>query len=125
LAPSLRTALALLTLFTTSCATMSEPADRKLVGRWRATNLNQTAEYIFAADGTFSGWVKAGSATISKFTGKWSVASGAILYEYTSDEMGTIPPGTKDRDKLVKIAPDFILIQAADGSERRYVRMPQ
>ncbi len=104
---------------------MSEPTDRKLVGRWRAANQDQTAEYVFAGDGSFTGWVKAGRATISKFTGKWSVASGAIFYEYTSDAMGAIPPGTKDRDKLVKIAPDFMLIQAADGSERRYVRVPE
>ena len=36
--------------------------------------------------------------------------------------MGRIPVGTKDRDKLLRIGRDYFVIEAADGSVRKYVR---
>jgi hypothetical protein len=66
-----------------------------------------------------------GPTTISDFTGKWSLANGAIFYEYTGDTRGTIPAGTKDRDRLLELAKDYFVIRAADGSQRRYVRVAE
>lgn len=123
LAPLLKTALALLLLLTASCATPGKPANAKLIGRWRATNQSQTAEYTFANDSSFSGSVRMGGTTISKFTGKWSLANGAIAYEYTGDTLGRIPPGTKDQDRLLEVADAYFVIEAADGSHRRYERV--
>ena len=111
-------------VFLTSCATVGgDAATTKLVGRWRSQNQAQTAEYIFAANGTFTGTVVARGTVVSNFTGKWTLKSGAILYEYTGDTMGSIPVGTRDRDKLLSVAPDRYLIEAADGSRRTYVRI--
>lgn len=115
----------LVALFSASCATPKQPRDPTLVGRWRATNQNQTAEYTFAPNGTFSGSVKAGVTTISDFTGKWLLTNGAIFYEYTGDTRGSIPAGTKDRDELLELTKDYFVIKAADGSERRYVRVAE
>ena len=119
----LRFALALLALFAASCASTSKNPATKLVGHWRATNQSQTADYIFAADGSFRGSVRSGSTTISKFTGKWTLAGGAIAYEYTSDVFGSIPAGTKDRDRLIELRDGYYIIEAKDGSRRRYVRL--
>ena len=116
-------AFAFVALFATSCASVSKRPDSKLVGHWRAGNRSQTADYSFAADGTFSGSVKSGATTISKFTGKWALVNGSISYEYISDALGSIPAGTKDRDRLIEVTDGYYIIEAKDGSRRRYVRV--
>lgn len=114
--------LALSVLLIVSCASVGADPASKLVGRWRSESGVQTAEYSFAANGSFTGTVAISTAVVADFTGKWSLKEGAILYEYTRDKMGFIPAGTKDRDKLLSIAPDHFMIEAADGSRRKYVR---
>jgi hypothetical protein len=52
------------------------------------------------------------------------VNGNALLYTYLSDALGRIPAGATDRDKLLGIQKDFFLIEAADGSRRRYLRVP-
>ncbi|MBA3881866.1 MAG: hypothetical protein H0X73_03910 [Chthoniobacterales bacterium] len=98
-------------------------ANRKLVGRWRASSLGRTAEYTFAANGTFTGSVEVPGRLIADFMGNWSVAQNVILYEYTRDAVGSIPARTKDCDKLLNATQDVFTIRAADGSQRRYVRV--
>lgn len=120
----LRFALALIALVTAvSCASTTNSPAAKLVGHWRATNQSQTADYIFAADGTFTGSVKSGATTIAKFTGHWALQTGSIAYEYTSDVFGSIPAGTKDRDRLLDLQNSYYIIEAKDGSRRRYLRV--
>jgi hypothetical protein len=118
----LKLALALGALILASCATVGEREEGKLVGRWRSTDRQHTAEYEFFDNGTFNGSVTAGSALVSKFTGNWSLRAGAILYEYTGDQMKRIPVGTKDSDKLLRIGRDQYIIEAADGTVRTYQR---
>ena len=122
MAPLLRTAVALVALIVGGCATAGNDAPSKLVGTWRSQNGAQTAQYVFAGDGTFTGTVAANGRVVSDFTGRWSLKEGAILYDYTGDKLGSIPAGTKDRDKLLSIGPDRFMIEAADGSKRQYVR---
>jgi hypothetical protein len=119
----LKLVLALCALILASCATVGEREENKLVGRWRSTDRQHTAEYAFFENGTFNGSVTGGGALVSKFTGKWLVRDGAILYEYTADEMRRIPVGTKDRDKLLRIGRDQYIIEAADGTVRKYIRV--
>jgi len=97
--------------------------ESKLVGRWRSTDRQHTAEYAFFDNGTFNGSVTGRGALISKFTGNWSLRAGAILYKYTGDEMKRIPVGTKDSDKLLRIGHDQYIIEAADGTIRTYQRV--
>jgi len=116
--------LAFTTLALISCATGNSPAKNKLAGKWRSAQGPQAAEYVFAPDGTFRGRVTAGSSVLSDFTGKWSLREGVLFYEYTGDRLGRIPTGTLDQDKIIAIAQDFYLIEARDGSKRKYVRVP-
>ena len=118
-----KTILLLAAFLSQSCSTIGEKAENKLVGRWRWTDSRHTAEYVFLENGNFSGYVTADGTLLSNFTGKWLVRDGAILYEYTRDKTGRIPPGTKDRDKLRAVAHDHFVIEAADGSIRKYVRV--
>ena len=60
---------------------------------------------------------------ISKFTGRWSVDGNNLLYTYTSDALDKIPAGTTDRDKLLSVHEEFFVIEAADGSRRKYLRV--
>jgi hypothetical protein len=119
----LKLVLALSTLILTSCSTVGGREESKLVGRWRSTDRQHTAEYAFFENGTFNGSVTGGGALVSKFTGNWSLRAGAILYEYTRDEMKRIPVGTKDSDKLLRIGRDQYVIEAADGTIRTYQRV--
>jgi hypothetical protein len=118
-----KTILLLAAFFSQSCSTIGEKAESKLVGRWRWTDSRHTAEYVFFENGNFSGYVMGDGTLLSKFTGKWLIREGAIFYEYSGDKTGHIPRGTKDRDKLLAVARDHFVIEAADGSIRKYVRV--
>jgi hypothetical protein len=108
-----------------SCLTIPEKADSKLIGKWRSTDRRgHTAEYEFLANGTFRGSVTDyDGSLLSEFVGRWVFRDRVISYEYTSDKTGRIRAGTKDRDKLLGIGRDHFVIEAADGSVRKYVRV--
>lgn len=118
-----KTILLLAAFLASSCSTIGGKAESKLVGRWRWIDSRHTAEYVFLRNGNFSGYVTRDDTLLSKFAGRWLLRDGAILYEYTGDKMGHIPPGTRDRDKLRSITHDHFVIEAADGSVRKYVRV--
>jgi phage-related protein len=122
LAALLKVAVSLTAALAVSCATSGRAPESQLVGRWRSSNGAQTAEYVFSANGRFDGSVASHGRTISEFTGKWSLRADGIDYEYTKDKFGTIPAGTKDRDRILSIAADHFVIVAADGTKRKYVR---
>ncbi|CAN5312472.1 hypothetical protein BH20VER2_BH20VER2_04920 [soil metagenome] len=106
-----------------ACATTGRPTENRLVGKWRYEQGEQSAEYVFSKDRTFTGHVSSGRRVVADFTGRWSLAADAILYEYVSDRKGSIPPGTRDRDRLVSVTPGFYIIEARDGSQRKYARV--
>ena len=106
-----------------SCAVTPRPSGAPLIGNWRSEHRGQIGEYRFLADGTFNGSVTSNGAVLAKFTGAWSLRDGVIHYEYRSDAIGNIAPGTKDQDKLIEISPEKYTIQAADGSRRIYLRV--
>lgn len=113
----------LLALLAVSCATAERTAEKKLVGEWRYADNIQSCRYRFASDRTFAGEVVYRGKKVSQFAGRWTVKRDKLLYEYTSDALGTISPGSTDSDQLVAVAADHFEIEAADGSRRRYSRM--
>lgn len=116
--------LLILTLFLlVSCATAPRDPHVALAGEWLYEDPAQSCRYFFKKDGTFSGEVKQRGETLSRFTGRWGVREGQLLYEYTSDALGRIPPGTRDRDKLLKTEPREFVIEASDGNQRTYRRI--
>ena len=110
-------------LLAASCATVIRPAASELVGKWQYADEMQTCRFIFRGNGTFGGNTTAGGVLLSQFRGRWTLQANNILYEYTNDAVGRIPTGTKDRDTLVAITKDYFVIEAADGSRRKYVRV--
>ena len=122
MASVLKTVLVLSVLLVASCATVGDTERSHLVGKWLYTGRTETCQYVFHESGTFSGYVTSGGSILSRFAGTWSVHNGAIFYEYTNDVLGRIPVGTRDSDKLVTIAKNYFVIEAADGSRRKYVR---
>jgi hypothetical protein len=94
-----------------------------LVGEWRYADQTQSCRYHFKRDGRFMGEVSYRSKLVSKFTGTWSVKGDRLLYTYISDDFGRIPPGATDQDKLLSVQKGSFLIEAADGSRRRYARI--
>lgn len=99
------------------------PAVVDLVGEWRYSDPVQSCQYVFARDGSFRGTVTLRGRKVSEFAGRWTLRDNHLMYEYTSDALGSIPAGSKDQDKLLSVAADHFEIEAADGSRRRYQRV--
>jgi len=114
--------LLLASLGLVSCVSLESRARAPLVGDWRFTDKVQSCHYSFKRDGTFTGEVTVKSKLVSKFNGRWSVEHDALLYMYLGDALGRIPAGATDRDRLLEVRPDWFRIEAADGSQRRYLR---
>ena len=120
----MKRALVLIICLLASCAGVQTSNRNSLVGEWRYADQTQSCHYAFKKDGTFTGEVIYRKKLISRFKGRWTVTGDALLYTYLSDALGRIPAGAKDRDKLIGIQKDSFLIEAADGSRRRYLRVP-
>jgi hypothetical protein len=116
--------LVLCSLLTVSCALLTRATERQLAGEWRYADAKQSCQYLFSPDGTFRGTVALGGRKVSQFAGKWRVEGKRLMYVYTSDALGRIPPGSTDQDELVVVAADRFEIEAADGSHRTYRRVP-
>lgn len=105
-----------------SCAAFPTPR-RSLAGEWRYADSTQSCYYDFGVNGTFRGNVTYQHKLLSKFTGRWSLTGNTLNYKYTRDVLGRIAPGTLDHDKLLSVRRDFFVIEAADGSKRKYFRV--
>src|SRR5688572_1956813 len=102
----MKVALLLLTCLLASCASLPPQARNSrnpLVGEWRYADNIQSCRYHFKSDGHFSGEVRLRGKLASKFTGTWDVQGELLSYVYISDELGRIPAGATDRDKLLSI----------------------
>ena len=119
----MRTALVLTLCLLSSCVGLPSHAPSSLVGEWRYSDEIKSCHYVFNQNGTFAGDVVFHGKTISKFTGRWSVEGDTLRYAYLSDALDKIPAGATDRDKLLSVHRQFFVIQAADGSKRKYLRV--
>ena len=119
----MKAVLFLLTCLVAACASPPPQGRGSLVGEWRYADELQSCRYHFKKDGRFTGEVRVRGKLASKFTGTWDVQGDLLLYRYLSDELGRIPTGATDRDKLLSLERDSFLIEAADGSRRRYTRI--
>ena len=119
----MKIALVLISLVVASCSSLPSGKQDSLVGVWRYADDVQSCRYHFKKDGTFTGEVHLQKKLVSKFRGTWAVQAKFLLYRYLGDELGRIPAGTTDRDKLLRVEKQAFLIEAADGSRRRYIRL--
>ncbi len=99
------------------------PIGDHLIGHWRHVDGDKSGEIIFNADGTYSGHVAHKGELVWEFAGKWSIAGKILTYEYTRSSCENIPPGTKDQDKLLELADDYYIVEAADRNRRPYQRV--
>jgi hypothetical protein len=119
----MKVAVLLITCFLASCASVPLEGRNSLIGEWRYADNLQSCHYHFKRDGHFTGEVRLRGKLASKFTGTWDVQGGLLLYHYIGDELGRIPAGATDRDKLIRVERGSFLIEAADGNRRQYVRI--
>jgi hypothetical protein len=119
----MKAVLALMLCLMASCAGVRPQSPSSLVGEWRYADRIQACHYVFNRDGSFEGDVVYHAKLISKFKGRWSVADDILLYTYVSDALHRIPAGATDRDKLLSVHREFFVIEAVDGSKRKYHRV--
>jgi hypothetical protein len=118
----MKAVLTLMFCLMASCAGVG-PSSPSLVGEWRYADPIQACRYVFKRDGSFEGDVVYRAKLISRFKGRWSVTGDVLLYKYVSDALHKIPAGTTDRDTLLSVQREFFIIEAADGSKRKYLRV--
>jgi len=118
----MKTILALTFCLLSGCAGLSS-SQNSIVGEWRYADKIQSCHYVFNQDGSFNGDVVYRAKLISKFTGRWAISGDVLHYTYIADTLGRIPAGALDRDKLLSVQEEFFVIEAADGSKRKYVRI--
>ena len=119
----MKIALVLISCLLASCPSVPFSTRNLVVGEWRYADNTQSCRYAFQKDGSFTGEVIYRGRLVSKFSGRWAVKDDVLLYNYISDALGRIPAGAIDRDKLLSVQRDSFLIEAADGSRRRYLRI--
>lgn len=117
-------ALCVSCVLATGCAThRTATAFDPLVGHWRYADRINTAEYLFKTDGSFKGSVARDGKVVWEYAGRWSRIGGMLNYTYTKSSADWAPPGTKDQDALMKVERGYYIIEARDGSRRKYVRV--
>ena len=119
----MKIALILISCLLASCASLPSGGSDSLAGEWKYADKVQSCRYHFRKDGRFTGEVRLREKLVSKFAGTWAVEGDRLLYTYLGDELGRIPAGATDRDRLLSVEKDSFLIEAADGSRRRYLRI--
>jgi hypothetical protein len=119
----MKIAFVLISFLLVSCASLTSDAGRSLVGEWRYADDIQSCRYHFKQDGSFTGEVRSHAKLVSKFSGTWLVRGDRLFYTYLSDELGRIPAGATDRDRLLSVQKDAFFIEAADGNRRQYLRV--
>jgi outer membrane biogenesis lipoprotein LolB len=121
----MKAVLLFISLLFAACAHL-EPAGlaQQLVGHWRYADQVQSCQYSFKSDGSFTGSVKQREKLVSKFAGRWSIQDRTLHYLYLSDALGSIPAGATDQDQLLEVENDHFVIRAANGEQRRYLRVP-
>ena len=119
----MKIALVLISLVVASCSSLPSGKQDSQVGEWRYADKVQSCRYDFKRDGTFTGEVHFQTKLVSKFRGNWTIQDKFLLYHYLGDDLGRIPAGTTDRDELLNVEKQAFLIEAADGSRRRYIRL--
>jgi hypothetical protein len=122
-APAMMMIAFVLLLLTAPFLFADSPNRDRLIGHWRHVHEEKIGEIIFNHDGTYSGHVAHKGAVVWEFAGKWSVEGKILSYEYTRSSCENIPAGTRDQDKLLELAREYYLIEAADGTRRTYWRV--
>ena len=107
----------------TCAAAIASPTKDQLIGHWGYGDEKLGSEHTFRADGTFTGTVIKDGNVAWRYAGKWSLVGDILNYEYTESSLERIPVGTTDRDKLIEITKDYYIIEARDGSRRKYSRV--
>ncbi len=121
------TALFLLSLMISTCASAEIPTSEQLVGSWQNTNVVKqfTTDLTFKRDGTFVGKVTQGGKVAWEFGGKWSLKERTLNYDYTASSLARIPVGTKDQDEIIEVTKNYFICQGiiTHGGQKKYVRM--
>ena len=93
-----------------------------LVGAWRYSDANQSCDYVFRDDGSFQAEVRF-QESVLEFHGRWTVDHGMLRYEEVRDRFGRPAGGITEPDRLLTVQKDHFVIQAPDGTVRKYVRV--
>lgn len=99
------------------CVADARSDDRvRLLGTWRTTEGDVTSIMTFFENGTFDGCIREAGLQKWQFNGSWVLSGKWLHYTYTRSDVAAIPPGTKDRDELIKV--DRKRLVLGDGLRR-------
>ena len=100
--------------------------DPRLVGSWRyVENTESTTEITFRKDGTFFSKVIKDGEKYVEVDGKWLTRDGCLYYIYTKVSPPRVPSGTRDKDTILEIAKDYLVLVTAAHRTKKYVKYQQ
>lgn len=119
----MRTQLLTIYLLLIAASAFAEPSKEQLVGHWRYIGDNQTVDYTFKADDTFTGSITEDGKVVLRYAGKWSLDGDKLKYEFTSSTPEIIAAGTTDQDKITELTRDYYIIETQFYAKRQYSRV--
>lgn len=108
---------------TASAALARSDLRAQLIGVWHIEDQELSSSMAFFQDGSFEGSVSRAGKSLWKCRGSWRIAGRWLHYKYTESNLARIPPGTTDRDKVVDVSDDTLILEGEAGRET-YKRSP-
>ncbi len=86
---------------------------RELIGQWQYSGTNEKVMIRFQENNDFSGWINDGK-RIWRFSGKWNLDERVITYTYDKSEYTNAIGSVEDKDVIIKISPNALLLRDVD-----------
>jgi hypothetical protein len=120
---ALRAIVVSILLFFSVTTSASCVRDSRFFGEWRKVGDDGLiADILFRSDGIFKGKVSSGTAIKVEFEGMWIVCVDSLYYLYTDSSSERLPRGRRDKDKVIEISKDHLLLRSTTGRLHKYVR---
>lgn len=112
-----------LLLFSVAASGLAGPTKEQLIGHWRYIGEQQTSDYTFLDDGTFTGDLVEDGKIVLHYSGKWSLEGDKLIYEFTKCSPEVIKAGTTDQDRITDLTPEYYIVETRYYSRRQYSRV--
>lgn len=116
-------AITLLAMFAPIASGDGYSRDLRLVGRWIYKGTDSTADVTFAKDGTWFATTTRTGEPNAQFEGKWLTDKQHLYWLYTKSTSPKVKPGVQDKDTLVEVGNDFLVLRTRTDRLKKYVRV--
>jgi hypothetical protein len=106
-------------------ATTDVATTEKILGHFRTGNFSNNCDIHFKVRGYYSGICSSKNKILWTYSGVWQIKGHYLNTLYTKSSLRSVPPGTKDKDKIIEIKDNYFIIENQSGRISKYVRNPE